>query len=246
MEPLTNPVANPSRTDAKYQADQTQSARLRYQSLTENEGKTSFEVKPYSKTLQLKTFVDVQSLLLSDDEMVQKSDNEEVFAAREDMDKNIPPTNEEAYRITEDQWSKHEEAVVSYVDLRSSIKGYYKENVDHKDQTDKLVQETMDYLDKNSTERVDLLKVLNGVTETLKVIQEAVKDDPALNRKVIEAIKAYTKNSTTLHELLTLINNFDFHGLNSSVESLQAPTISHHQHLATWAKSSTVITDDFS
>ncbi|GKC65017.1 hypothetical protein Tco_1097615, partial [Tanacetum coccineum] len=34
MEPLTTPVANPSGTDAKYQADQTQSARLRYRSLT--------------------------------------------------------------------------------------------------------------------------------------------------------------------------------------------------------------------
>nr|GEZ31152.1 hypothetical protein [Tanacetum cinerariifolium] len=29
MEPQTNPVTDPSRTDAKYQADQTQSARLR-------------------------------------------------------------------------------------------------------------------------------------------------------------------------------------------------------------------------
>nr|GEX81065.1 retrovirus-related Pol polyprotein from transposon TNT 1-94 [Tanacetum cinerariifolium] len=36
MEPQTNPFANPLGIDAKYQADQTQSTRLRYRSLTEN------------------------------------------------------------------------------------------------------------------------------------------------------------------------------------------------------------------
>nr|GEV74870.1 protein reduced wall acetylation 4-like [Tanacetum cinerariifolium] len=32
--------------------------------------------------------------------------------------------------ITEDQWAKHEEAAVSYADLRASIEGYYEENAD--------------------------------------------------------------------------------------------------------------------
>ncbi|GJR00831.1 hypothetical protein Tco_0523815 [Tanacetum coccineum] len=93
------------------------------------------------------------------------------------------------------------------------------------DQTDKIVQATMDCLDKYSTERANLLKALNGVTETLKVVHEAVKDDPALNMKVIKATEAYTKNSTSLSELFTLIKNFDFQGLKSSVESLQATAI---------------------
>ncbi|GJZ48413.1 hypothetical protein Tco_0602245 [Tanacetum coccineum] len=95
MEPLTNHVADPSGTGAKYQVDEPQSTRLRYRSLAENKGKTSFEVEPDSKTLQLKTFIDIQALLLSDDEMVQESDNEEVFAAEEEMDEDIPPTYEE-------------------------------------------------------------------------------------------------------------------------------------------------------
>nr|GEV03398.1 hypothetical protein [Tanacetum cinerariifolium] len=69
MEPQTNPVADPSGTDAKYQADQTQSARLRYRFLTENKGKTSYEVEPDTQTLQLNIFVDVQAFLLSEDEM---------------------------------------------------------------------------------------------------------------------------------------------------------------------------------
>nr|GEV69112.1 hypothetical protein [Tanacetum cinerariifolium] len=66
-----------------------------YWSLTNNEGKTSFEVKPDFKPLQLKTFPDVRALLLSDDEMIKESDNEEVFAAGEEMYKDIPPSDEE-------------------------------------------------------------------------------------------------------------------------------------------------------
>nr|GFB74025.1 hypothetical protein [Tanacetum cinerariifolium] len=172
MEPLTNPVADPLGIDAKYQADQTQSAGLRYQSMIENEGKTSSKA----------------------------SDNEEVFAARKEMNEDIPPTDKEA-QITEDQWVHHEEATVSYADLKAFIEGYYKENFDHRDQTDKL---------------------------------ESIKDDPAL-KKVIKATEAYTKNSTSLHELLTLIKNFNLQGL----KSLVATAMSQDQHLAAWANSST-------
>ncbi|GJS25633.1 hypothetical protein Tco_0454265 [Tanacetum coccineum] len=64
----------------------------------------------------------------------------------------------------------------------------------------------MDSLDKTATNRVNLLKAFNGVTETLKVVQDAVKDDPVLNKKVIEATEAYTKNSSSLTELLSLAN----------------------------------------
>nr|GEV44190.1 hypothetical protein [Tanacetum cinerariifolium] len=49
--------------------------------------------------------------------------------------------------------------------------------------TDKIVQATMDSLNKTATDRTNLLKDLNGVTEILKVIQDAVKHDPALNKK---------------------------------------------------------------
>ncbi|GKA56758.1 hypothetical protein Tco_0755830 [Tanacetum coccineum] len=191
MEPLTNPVVDPSGTDAKYQADQTY-------------------------------------------------DNEEVFAAGEEMDEDIPLTNKEAQSptpnkeqpepshaqesdsdssspklkkydnilpLTERQlWEKHEEAIVSYADLKASIEGYYEENVDHRDQTDKLVQATMNSLDKNSTERDDLLKALNGVTEILKAVQEA---------------------------------NFDLSGLKSLVETRKAALNAQNNYLVTCDKSST-------
>ncbi|GKG42297.1 hypothetical protein Tco_0476595, partial [Tanacetum coccineum] len=100
------------------------------------------------------------------------SDDEEVFAAREEMDEDIPPNDEEAQSpppnkeqpepshaqesdsdssspklkkydnilpLTERKLEKHEEAVVSYADLKASIEGYYEENVDHRDHTNKHV-----------------------------------------------------------------------------------------------------------
>nr|GEZ03910.1 hypothetical protein [Tanacetum cinerariifolium] len=100
--------------------------------------------------------------------------------------------------IIEDKWEKHEEVVVSYADLRASIKGYYEENVDHMDQTDKVIQETMNSFGKNNIVKGDLLNALNRVTETLKAIQDDVKEDLALNKKVVEATEAYRKNSIYL------------------------------------------------
>ncbi|GJX88601.1 retrovirus-related pol polyprotein from transposon TNT 1-94 [Tanacetum coccineum] len=84
------------------------------------------------------------------------------------------------------------------------------ENVDHREQTNKLVQATMDFLDKTATDRNNLLKTLNEVTETLKVIQDAVKDDPTLNKKSSveflqattlkqeEHLASWTKSSTSM------------------------------------------------
>ncbi|GJZ72301.1 hypothetical protein Tco_0636152 [Tanacetum coccineum] len=100
--------------------------------------------------------------------------------------------------------------VVSYADLKASIEGYYEENIDHKEQTDKVIDAAMNSLDKNGIARGDLLNALNGVTEALKAIQDTVKEDHVLNKKVLEDTEAYTKNSTHLTELLTLIKNFDF------------------------------------
>nr|GEU34094.1 retrovirus-related Pol polyprotein from transposon TNT 1-94 [Tanacetum cinerariifolium] len=245
MEPHTNPIADLSGTDAKYQTDQTQSARLRYQPLTENKGKT-----------------------FSEDEMAQESDDEEVFKAGKDMEEDTqadeeqhqsPPPNTDKSKPSPDQETQElksgssspklkiydnilpltERQLVKHL-RKTFIEGYYEENVNHMEQADKVIDATMNSLDKNSIARGDLLNALNRVTETLKNIQDAVKEDHILNKKVIEATKAYAKNSTHLTELLTLIKNFDFQGLKSSVESLQATALKQEAHLASWAKSSTL------
>ncbi|GKB84300.1 hypothetical protein Tco_0956572 [Tanacetum coccineum] len=91
----------------------------------------------------------------------------------------------------------------------------------------------MNSLNKNSTERADLLKALNGVTKILKVVQEAVKEDPALNKKVLEATEAYTSNSHNITELLSLAKTFDFSSLKSLVENVKAALDAHNDHLET-------------
>nr|GEV30702.1 zinc finger BED domain-containing protein RICESLEEPER 2-like [Tanacetum cinerariifolium] len=129
-------------------------------------------------------------------------------------------------RLTEAQWAQHEEADVSYADLKDVIKGYYEENIDHREQTNKFIDVTMNSLDKNNIARGDLLNALNGVTEALKAIQNAIKEDLVLNKKVLEATKAYTKNFTHLTELLTLIR---FSRIKVSLQPPQA--VCHKQHL---------------
>nr|GEY53112.1 hypothetical protein [Tanacetum cinerariifolium] len=116
-------------------------------------------------------------------------------------------------RLTEAQWAQHEEVVVFYADLKDAIKGNYKENINHMEQTDKVIDAVMNSFDKNSIARGDLLNAVNGVTETLKAVQDVVKEDLVLNKKVLEATKAHTMNSTHLTELLALIKNLDFQGL---------------------------------
>nr|GEY48433.1 retrovirus-related Pol polyprotein from transposon TNT 1-94 [Tanacetum cinerariifolium] len=79
-------LSNPIQTGAEYQVDETQSTRLRYQTLTKNKGKTSSEAESGLETLQLTTLADIQAYLLFKDELVQASDKEEVFVAGDDIE----------------------------------------------------------------------------------------------------------------------------------------------------------------
>nr|GFB08344.1 hypothetical protein [Tanacetum cinerariifolium] len=128
-------------------------------------------------------------------------------------------------RLTEAQWVQHKEADVSHADLKAAIKGYYEENINHREQTDKVIEAAMNSHDKNSIARGDLLNALNGVTKELMAFQDFVKENLVLNKKVHKATWAYTKISTHLTELLTLIKNFDFQGLKSLVECLQSTAL---------------------
>nr|GEV06994.1 hypothetical protein [Tanacetum cinerariifolium] len=66
-------------------------------------------------------------------------------------------------RTTKKQWEWHEEAGVSYTDLKASVDQYYDENIDHKDQTDKLVEASMSSLDRSSTTIGDIYKGMNVI-----------------------------------------------------------------------------------
>ncbi|GJW89917.1 retrovirus-related pol polyprotein from transposon TNT 1-94 [Tanacetum coccineum] len=129
--------------------------------------------------------------------------------------------------ITEDNWEKHKDVAVNYVNLKASIDDYYDENIAHRDQTDKLVEASMSSLDKSSNTISDLYKGLNIITELLKEIKKAVKDESVINKKITEAIESFTKFSTNINDL------------QSSVNTLQAHALKQDEELAAWAKSST-------
>ncbi|GJX07440.1 hypothetical protein Tco_0195372 [Tanacetum coccineum] len=123
----------------------------------------------------------------------------------QDTDASTSDSSPDLKKITKTQWKQHEEAVVSYADLKASIEGYYEENIDHRDQTDKVIDAAMNSLDKNSIARGELPNVINGVTEALKAIQDAVKEDHSLVESLQataltqeEHLASWAKSSTSM------------------------------------------------
>ncbi|GKF80736.1 hypothetical protein Tco_0239338, partial [Tanacetum coccineum] len=112
-------------------------------------------------------------------------------------------------QVAEDTWEKHEEAAASYVDLKWGLH---------------------DFINTSFTKRI---------LANLKEVQDAVNEDPAINKKVLEVVEAYTKNSNNLTELFTLVKTFDFSSIKSIVESLKTAVDAQNDQLAKWAKSST-------
>ncbi|GJY05239.1 hypothetical protein Tco_0371179 [Tanacetum coccineum] len=228
-----------------FQVDQTQSSRFEVSVPDQNKGKTSSEVEPDTQTMSLTTTADVHALLLSDDELIEESDDDVFEAVSQEhqsptphkekpesshardidasdyesslcsktfkpYDNYIPITERKLVRnlqhisevlyaqVVEDNWEKHEEAVVSYADLRASIKEYYEENVDHMDQTDKIVQETMTNLNK-------------------------IKE-PEFNQRLYRAAEGYIQNSSRLTEIansLKVINLLSFHQRITTIKNTQ-------------------------
>nr|GEX48916.1 hypothetical protein [Tanacetum cinerariifolium] len=124
-------------------------------------------------------------------------------------------------RITEDQWEKHEEVVIHYVNLKVSINDYYNENIAYKDQTDQLVEASMSSLEMSSSIINDLYKGLEVITRLLKYITDSVKDDPATTKKIKEASKTLAKISTQTTKILSSVKSFDFSILQSTVKNIQ-------------------------
>nr|GEV65005.1 ABC transporter B family member 29, chloroplastic isoform X1 [Tanacetum cinerariifolium] len=74
MEPQNPTDADLSRIGAKYHEDQTQSSRLRYESLTGNEGEPSYEGEPNTQPMLL-TYADLRAILLSEDEAQESEED---------------------------------------------------------------------------------------------------------------------------------------------------------------------------
>nr|GEV11569.1 putative ribonuclease H-like domain-containing protein [Tanacetum cinerariifolium] len=217
----------PESIGAKYQEDQTQSTRFRYHSLTKNKEKPSHEeeldttfgplyICRYKPQSSHAPSVEASNTDSSCDDIIKKYDNSLLLTERQLL-KYIRKVSTIMFdRITEDNWEKPKEA-----------------------KTDKLVEASMISLNKSSTTYHDLYKDLNVIIKLLKEINNSIKDDPVINKKISEATKSFTKISTSIIEVLSLVKGFKFSDFWSSVNALQAPALKQDEKLATWAKSST-------
>ncbi|GJW63694.1 hypothetical protein Tco_0115578 [Tanacetum coccineum] len=223
--------------------------------LDEGTRKTSSEVEPDTKPLQLQTFTNVQAFLLSEDELDKESDKEEVLVTREDMDEDPQVTEEirtpspkqdqpkpsHVQESTSDSSSPdlkkfdnilplNERQLIKYLRKMSRVLfKYYDENIAHIDQTNKLVESTMSTIDMSSTTIKDLYQGLNVINKLLKDISTVVKDDPPTNKKIDEAIKTFAKISTNTTEVLFLVKDFDFSTLQSTMKDLQAHALKQEE-----------------
>ncbi|GKA91248.1 hypothetical protein Tco_0813118 [Tanacetum coccineum] len=207
----------------------------------------SSEVESDTNTLILTTVVDIQALLGDSEEELKDDSDEELLEAGEEMDeeflqsatnkdqpelskaKKTDASNSESsscsktfkpydnyMSITERQL--YEEVAASYADLKWSINDFHASTIRQYENTDVVL---MNYRHIITLFKTDHNTGIQRILDNLQEVHNAVKDDPALKKKVLEAVEAYIKNSTNLTELLTLVKNFDFPGLNTTIDSLQ-------------------------
>ncbi|GJV00497.1 hypothetical protein Tco_1329767 [Tanacetum coccineum] len=148
------------------------------------------------------------------DELARDSDEEEVFAAGDDMEEDTQVDEEEHQSPSP---NKNQPEPSHSLTTQESDSGSSSPDLKKFDNIHPVTES-------------QLIKYLKKL---LKDIKDAVKDDP-VNKKVIEATEAYTKNSSALTELLNLVQNIDFQGLKSLVESLQAAALGQDEYLASW------------
>ncbi|GJY09303.1 hypothetical protein Tco_0377488, partial [Tanacetum coccineum] len=154
-----------------------------YQALTNTEGKTSFEVDPDTETLPLTTIADIQAYLLSDDDLLQESD-EEVFAAGDDMDAE-PKADEEQVK-----------AATSYADLKLGLDDIINTSFTKYENNDAALRNFQRLIDLfKSDHNTSIRRILDNLDE----VQNVVKEDHALNRKVIESTVAYNQELFQSH-----------------------------------------------
>ncbi|GJX48333.1 hypothetical protein Tco_0273523 [Tanacetum coccineum] len=220
MEPIHTPVADPSRTSAKYQVDKTQSTRL-------------------SDKEEVLAAGDDMDEVPKDDAEVRTPSPDPTQPEPSHVQKSASDSFSQSFSIELLRNNGNREATVSYADLKASIDRYYDENIAHKDQTNKLIEASVSSLDRSSTTISDLYKGLDVITRLLKDINTAMKDDPATNQKLNEATETFARISSNITEVLSLVKGFDFFALLSIVKSILDHALKNEEATTAWMKSST-------
>ena len=109
----------------------------------------------------------------------------------------------------------HTEQAVHYHLLKDAVEEY---NDDVREQNS-----TVSHSLTQMASRINLfLESLKELTSGVKSVQESVKDDPELNKKLLQASETYQVNTVALTELLGLIKGSNVQNLSSTVESLKS------------------------
>jgi hypothetical protein len=117
--------------------------------------------------------------------------------------------------VTDEVFDMHTGQAVHYHLLKDAIEEY---NDDVREQNS-IVSHSLTQM----ASRINLfLESLKELTTGVKSVQESVKDDPELTRKLLQTSEMYQVNTVALTELLGLIKGSNVQNLSSSVESLKS------------------------
>lgn len=116
--------------------------------------------------------------------------------------------------VTDQVFDMHTEQAVHYFNLKDAVEDF---NDDVREQNASVsfsLTQMVSHLNK-------FLESLNKLNTGVQSIQESVKDDPELTKKLLQASETYQLNSVHLTELLNLMKTFNLQGLSNSVEAFK-------------------------
>nr|GEV56832.1 hypothetical protein [Tanacetum cinerariifolium] len=219
--------------------DKTQSTRFEVSVPNQHQGKTSSKVEP-DKTLLLTTVADIQALLIDFKNDLKKDSEDDVFEAREEMDKDIqePATKEtQTHHFTE---TLNEEPLLPN---RDQPKSFHAKKTDESDSAS-LCSETLkpydnymliterklheeaaaSYVDLRATAEDYYEENINHRTQT-----DTMKE-PEFNQRLLKAAEGYIQNSNRLNEIGNSLKAINFPSFQARIAAVE------HTQVIVWKK----------
>lgn len=134
--------------------------------------------------------------------------------------------------IIDEVFDMHAEQAVHYHNLKDAV-----------DDFDEDVREQNSSVNHSLAQMITRLNqfliTLNQLNVGVQSVQESVKDDPELTRKLLQASETYQVNSMALTELLDLLKGSNLQGLTTTVESLKSSFIKMEESVTAQSQRST-------
>ncbi|GJT28212.1 hypothetical protein Tco_0908487 [Tanacetum coccineum] len=196
----------------------------------QNKGETSFEVDLNTNSLLLTSFGDPQALLGSEDELKDDSDDK-------------------IFKLSKDNWGKHEEAAASYADLKVVVEGFATEADNNRNNYDiaiNSVMETVDQINKAKIkERITRFKALNRVSKTLEAdsamkasmhkmtdTNNTTSEDLEFNQRLLKVAEGYIQNSNMPIEIASNLKEINFPSLQARITTIENTHVIMHADIS--------------